>query len=1275
MAENLVGFFVNTLVLRCDTSGDPAFRDLLHRVRDTDLAAYAHQDLPFEWLVEVLSPTRSLSRQPLFQVLLALQNNAQATVDLPGLRTTAEVEPTGTAKFDLSFELTERRTSRGAPDGIKVRVEYSTDLFDQATVQAMLDRLGRVLFAVVADPGLRLSQVDVLDDAERRRLLGEHNGAQAWPVPATARDWFEAQAARTPGAAALSCDGSELSYAEVNLRASKLAHYLRAQGVSSGDLVALVLPRSADYVIATLAVHKAGAAYLPVDPAHPADRIGAIVAEARPVLAVAVMSTVAVLPESLDVIRLDDEALPVALAACPGHGPQVRVSPRDLAYVIYTSGSTGRPKGVAIEHASVTALVADQVERFRAGPGMRMLQFASFTFDAAVWEMNVALLSGATLVIATERDRDPGQPLTEFIRDQRVNIVSLPPSVVGPSGEGAGLPSDMVLIVAGEACPPDLAARWAPGRPMINAYGPTEATVCVTMSDPLPGAGKPPIGRPLAHARLYVLDQWLSPVPAGVTGELYIAGPQLARGYLNRRGLSAERFVPDPFGLPGTRMYRSGDLARWRDDGQLDYVGRADQQVKLRGFRIEPGEIASVLAGHESVAQAAVLLREDRPGDKRLVGYVVPTAAATEAALAGSAPVSELDQAPLLAHLAASLPDYMIPSVLVTVPALPLTSNGKTDHRALPAPSYPAAASGQPPRTPEEGILCQVFAEVLGLPEAGIDQSFFELGGDSISSIQVVSRARKRGLVIDARDIFERKTVASLAAVAVAAEERPLACGGDADGGAGPVAPTPIIRWLSDQGDRFDRFSQAVLLRTPAGLDRHRLGAALQAVIDHHDALRLRLDVTAEPGWRLAVTQEAPVAAADLIDVVDVTPDEDPDLLADRLVSAAAGRRDPQSGINLRAVIARPGPGPGYLLIVVHHLAVDGVSWRILLPDLLAAWRAVSAGQVPVLDPVGTSFRRWSAMLGEYARTTGCTSRLDAWREVKRGSSAVLASRALDPRRDVRRTARRRRCVLPPERTAPLLTTVPAAFHAEVQDVLLTGLVLAVGQWQRHQGTGTGRGLLLEVEGHGREPDAVPAAELADLSRTIGWFTTAYPVRLNAGVTDWAGLWSGGPAAGQAIRRIKEQLRSVPDRGLSYGLLRYLNSETAAELAGLPDAEIGFNHAGRVPVPGQGDWTLAGNGLLSAVDPGMPLPHVLDLNSVVLDGADGPTMVADWTWAGDLLPDDAAREISDGWFRALDCLAAHAASPRVGGHSPSDLMVHLDQDEIDDLEQDLADLL
>ncbi|OEU94797.1 non-ribosomal peptide synthetase [Streptomyces oceani] len=1278
--EELVGFFVNTMVLRNDLSGDPTFRELLGRARDTDLSAFANQDVPFESVVDVLSPSRSTSRQPLFQVMLAFQNNAPADFGLPGLTTTVHEVPTGTARFDLAFELTEQRAPDGSPAGVQGKLEYSADLFSETGATALANRLVCLLGKLTARPDSRLSAFDAMLPGEYEQLLyGWGEGGRAAP-PTVLPDLFAARVAAEPRRPALESAGHTVSFGALNEQANRLAHLLMARGVGPGDTVALVLPRSAATVTAVLAVLKSGAAYLPVDPGYPRDRIAHMLSDSRPAAIISASGQLTALPNPNDPGYADLPA-PILLNSRRTHhdlsgrsrrNPTDRqrtrpLRPMDAAYVIYTSGSSGLPKGVAVPHASVSVLCA-QHELFGVHENSRVLQFASLSFDAAAWEIISTLLAGAVLVLASDEQRSPGEPLARLIADSRIDVVCLPPTVLSAWPEDRAMPDGLTVITAGEACPPELVGRWSPGRRMLNAYGPTETTVCATISDPLQGAVKPPVGRPLAGTRVRVLDDALRPVPVGVTGELYISGAGLALGYLNRPGLTAGRFTADPYGEPGDRMYRTGDVVRWRPDGRLDYVARADDQVKLRGFRIELGEIETALLADPLIAQAAVIVREDRPGDRRLVGYAVPNSGPGTAAGPTTGPepvgVPELDTSAVRARLAAALPDYMVPAALVPMPELPLTGNGKLDRRALPEPEYGASASGRAPTTSLEETLCAAFAEVLGLEQVGADDSFFDLGGDSIISIQLVSRARKADLLLTAQDVFTHRTPAALAAVAQPATEQVVL---GTDDGVGELPLTPIVHWLRQLGGPMEGFHQAVVVHTPAGATQQLLGAALQALIDQHDALRLRLADSADQ-WALRVSEPGGVQAARLLRRTNLDTSSAEAVTAQVVAEADVARRElaPREGVMLRAVWFDAGPSaPGRLLLTLHHLAVDGVSWRILLPDLNAAYDAVRAGQRPALEPVGTSLRHWAGLLVEEARSVQRTAEIPLWHEVLDTPDSLLGSRRLDPARDRTHTAGSLRLELGADTTRAVLTEVPSVFHAEVNDVLLTGLALAVADWRNRRGD-DGSALLLDLEGHGREE----FAEGVDLSRTVGWFTTVCPIRLDIGSLDWDEVWAGGQAVGRLLKSVKEQLRSLPDHGLGYGLLRYL----APDSAGLSPAaapQLGFNYLGRLPAAQHDAWTPAPEsaGVAAGADAEMPLPHVLDVNALAEERPEGTRLVATWSWAGQLLTETDARAIADNWFRALEVLVAHARNPDAGGYTPSDVeLLTLSQEELDEFE-------
>ncbi|MDT0541361.1 non-ribosomal peptide synthetase [Streptomyces lonegramiae] len=763
--EELVGFFANTLVLRTDTSGNPTFRELLERVRSKALKAYAHGELPFERVVELVSPERSLARHPLFQVMLVFHPDGDAVPDLPGLRVGLEDVDTRSAKFDLTLSLRERFGRDGEPAGLTGELRYRTDLFDHGTAGQMAARLVRILAAAARSPELPVGRIDILDAAERHRVLTAWNDtdrhAPAPGLPAL----FSAQAARTPAAPAVSDGGLVLTYAELDARANRLAHLLAARGVGPEKLVAVALPRSAQAVIALLAVLKAGGAYLPLDPAYPAERLGAMLRDARPELVLTTGQDDPAAETAILRLLLDDASVRAELEGLPATPPAVRTHPGHPVYVIYTSGSTGRPKGVVVTHGALADYLAWARRAYPATAGTVLLH-TSLSFDLTVTALWTPLTVGGCLFtasipeIAEMRGNASGPTQSAGVP---FTFVKATPSHLPLLAEASGACSPTgQLLLAGEALTAEALRAWRrrhPDMTVHNVYGPTETTVSCADFPVEPGAELPPgtvpIGRPLANTRIYVLDSALAPVPPNVVGELYVAGSGLARGYLGRPGLSAERFVACPFGAPGERMYRTGDLARWRPTGVLDFMGRADQQVKIRGFRIEPGEIETALAADPVVAQVSVVVREDRRGDQRLVAYVVPVEGATPESMDGSA---VRERARLL------LPEYMVPAAVVPLSALPLTPNGKLDRAALPAPPAGIGKSCRGPGTPVEEVLCELFAEALGAEGIGADEGFFELGGHSLLAARLVGRiAARLGVEVRLRDLFEAPTVAALA--------------------------------------------------------------------------------------------------------------------------------------------------------------------------------------------------------------------------------------------------------------------------------------------------------------------------------------------------------------------------------------------------------------------------------------------------------------------------------------------------------------------------------
>src|SRR5216683_1206072 len=1028
--DDLVGFFVNTLVLRSDLSGDPPITTLLARARDAGLGAFAHQDVPFERLVEDLAPARSMARHPLFQIALTLQNTAGAILDFPALDTSAVPVGTGTAKFDLWLNLTERHDGDGTPAGLHGHLEYATDLFDHPTAQQLTWRLTHVLHAITTNPAQRTSQVDILDPAERRQLLGWD--ATQRPVPTrTLPALLEAQVARSPRATAVRHGTAEHSYAQLNAAANRLARRLAAMGVGPEAVVGVLLERSAELIVALLGVLKVGGAYLPLDPDYPAARIGYMLADtmlaetlrantvsAKTMPRVVITSRALASHQGLAglpglagagpadavgvmVLVIDHPAVQAELAALDtsdlADGDRVApLLPAHPAYVIYTSGSTGQPKGVIVPHAGLTNLVSWHVTTYQVTPGDRVSQVFKLGFDASVWEMLPCLAGGGTLLFPSADDQLQPERLLAWMAEAGITVAFLP-TALAEQVQGLPWPPGLalrLLLTGGDAL--TRSPRQDTGFEFVNHYGLTESSVVSTAGRVLPGEDRiPSIGGPIWNTQVHVLGSRLELVPPGVAGELYVAGAGLARGYLGRAGLTAGRFVACPFGPPGARMYRTGDLACWNGAGELEFRGRADDQVKVRGFRIEPGEVEALLAADARVAQAVVVGREDRPGDVRLVGYVVPAAGAV------------VDGVTLRAVVAGVLPEYLVPSAVMVLDGLPLTVNGKVDRKALPAPAYGAGAAGVRVTAPAAGemspleeIVSGAFAAVLGVERVGAADSFFELGGHSLLATRLVSRLRLvLGAEVPLRWLFESPVVAALAARLVGA--------GSARAALGP-RPRPEVVPLSFAQQRLWFLAQLegpsatynipVAVRLAGELDVPALRAAITDVVERHEALRTVFPVAGgQPSQHVLdvadVTVDLPVADVDLSALTGVA----------ALAGAAAEPFDLAGGIPLRARLFRVGSREHVLVVVVHHIAGDGWSMAPLARDVSRAYAARREGRAPGWAPLPVQYADYTLwqreLLGEEDDPGSLLSaQLAYWREALAGVPEELPLPADRPR-------------------------------------------------------------------------------------------------------------------------------------------------------------------------------------------------------------------------------------------------------------------------------------
>ncbi|MFB9907697.1 amino acid adenylation domain-containing protein [Allokutzneria oryzae] len=1185
--ERLVGFFVNTLVLRSTVDSSVPFTEFLAQVRDTALGAFGNSDVPFERLVEILQPERDPSRTPLVQALVVLQNTPSSTVELDGLSIEELELPATMAIFDLSFEFTER------DGGLIGLVEYNTDLFDRATIQRLAGHLAVLFDAIIAAPETLVARLPILTEPERRQLTeGWNDTAVETGQPRCVHELVEAQARLRPSAVAVTCEGEQLTYAQLDTRANQVAHHLMGLGVRPGTLVAVSLERGLDMVVGLLGVLKAGGAYVPLDPDYPADRLAFMLADTSAPVLLTQTGLGDLATGEAEVVTMDAD-WPV-IAAQPTWAPNSGVTAEDLAYVIYTSGSTGTPKGVQVEHRSVANLLETTRVGFGFGREDVWTVFHSYAFDFSVWEMWGGLSFGGRIVVVPRSVARAPESMWSLLADEGVTVLNQTPSsfrgLVRTAVEaGCPVPPRLRLVIfGGEALEPTHLRTWFDSYPgattrLVNMYGITETTVHVTRHDldwaEISRTGRVGIGRPLPNYRAYLLDPDGNQVPVGVAGELFIGGAGVARGYLNRPDLTADRFVEDPF-VPGQRMYRTGDVAKHQPDGTLTYLGRADDQVKIRGFRIELGEIEAAIATHSAVTEAVVVAREDTPGDRRLVAYVITTATPVE----------------LREHLRRSLPEHMIPAVFVPLDELPLSPSGKVDRRALPVPEARGERGGAfvEPTPGVERELAEIWSAVLGVERVGATDNFFDLGGDSILSIQVVSAARKAGHHLSTKDMFTHQTVRELAEVATAATT-------SADSGpvTGSAPLTPIQSWFfAEHPVQPDHFTMSLHLELAEHAREEVVRAALEALVAKHDALRSRFEC-ADGVWRQHLK---PVDSTSLAFHVADKADHHAEALAAQRGHSLA------DGPLVRAVLLT-GDGAPKLFLSIHHAVVDGVSWRILLEDFSTAYEQISSGSEVDLGPRTTSYVDWASNLRDYVTTGKLDGEVGHWVAAAEAVAALPLDRKGLNSNGSRRTLATR---LTTAETELLLRKVPGRFRTQINDVLLGAVAVALSEW-----TGSDT-VVVDVEGHGRED----ILDGVDLSRTVGWFTTIYPVALTVpGGEDWRAL----------AKAVRAQLRAVPGRGIGYGALKYLGGHPALLAAG--SAPVSFNYLGQwdTAVGSGGVVRRQLDGLGSDQADDQLATHVLD----VVGGVHGGELEITWQYSENLHDEATVRRIAD---RAADAL-------------------------------------
>ena len=1135
---------------------------------------------------------------------------------------------------------------------ISIEIGYEKQRYDEAAIRRMLRHMELLLGAMAADPHQRLSLLPLMSDAERRQVLADFNDTQrAYPAENCIHQLIEQQVQRTPSAVAVIDPHRQITYRELNERANQLARFVRCLPLAAEEVAAFCLDSSFDMVVSMLAISKAGAAYLPLDPSNPPDRLAFMIRDSNASLVITLRRFLHLLPDHINTICLDAES--AKLSTHSDQDLDNLASSQNALYVVYTSGSTGSPKGIIVEHRSLVNETLAFIAEHGMQPGDRLLQFASVGFDVAAEEVFSSLMCGAAVVVGQQKTLLSVDELVDCCKRHRVSVLNLPSAywhewVSQMTFGRLSLPDSLRLVIVGnERVSADRFQAWLKavgGRiEWKNAYGPTEATVTTTIyrgAETDQSMKSVPIGRPIANAEVYVLDREMNPVPIGVRGELYIGGAGLARGYLNRAELTAESFVAHPYSSElGARLYRTGDVGRYLEDGQIEFIGRRDEQVKVRGYRVELGEIEVALGEHHGVREAVVVARENNANNLRLVGYVV----AEEQGIT----VEELRR-----YLAERLPAYMQPSNIIIIDEMPKTPIGKIDRRRLPQVEWngTARAEKREAETETQRQMQRIWREVLAVEAIGVEDNFFELGGDSILSLQVVARARRVGLMVTPKQVFENPTIAELVLMAsqatlVEAEQGLVT---------GEVYLTPIQRWMFEQqfGDR-NHYNQAVLLEADREIRVEELKEVIKRIVEHHDALRMRYGQ--EGGeWKQEVIEEEREEIVEEVDLTAVSEQQESAAI-DEAAERIERSLDIERGPMVRVAVMEVGRRRRRLIfMVIHHLVVDGVSWRVILEDMGKGLEQVKRGEEVRFEAKTTSFKQWAMLLNDYAQTDALNQELPYWLNLLDSQPSPLPVDFPDGINSAA-SAEIISSELSQQQTRALLQELPELFRTRINEALLSALARAYGRW-----SGASQ-LLVDVEGHGREE----IIEGIDLSRTVGWFTTIYPVKLES---------REGEAATETLKRVKEEIRRIPNRGIGYGVLRYLRAgeEVREKMRSLPQAQISFNYLGQTDqVMEQGGWLRLSRG--SAGKPGSPAgkqTYLIEVNAIVEEGR----LRVNWSYGQNIYQPSTIDAFAEAFKDALVELIAHCQSDEVRGQLPSDFPYSgLGQKELDDFISEIGE--
>jgi amino acid adenylation domain-containing protein/non-ribosomal peptide synthase protein (TIGR01720 family) len=1225
--ESLIGFFINIVALRSNVSGNETFLNLLQAVKKTTLEAFEQQEVSFGKVVEAVVKERDVSRNPLCQVMFVLQN----TPEIPELRLgDLNLSLTGyeqsTAQYDFIVRITETAS------GLEGTIQYSTALFKAETIDRLMNNFEVLLTSVVSQPQNSIDKLTLLTEWEKNKLLHEFNDtATPFPHEKTIIDLFKEQVVKRPEAPAIIFNDRCITYQELDERSNQLAHYLQSKGVKQETLVPICTGRSVEMLVGIFGILKAGGVYVPIDPDYPAERILYMLNDTDADLIVTTQSVRSkLIDSSLEVIELDTSR-PI-LDSLPVEDLSVKITPDNLCYVIYTSGSTGKPKGVMVEHKGIVNLSVSQAKALRLEPGMKTLQFASFGFDASCYEIFNTLLSGGTLVLCTKEDLTSAERIKYLIERNAIEVAVLPPSYQSIILDSLG--TLKTIVSAGEPLNEATGTKIQQrGVRLINAYGPTENTVCVSLTDnPILANNVIVIGKPIANVEVYILDKSLSISPIGSIGEICVSGVQVARGYLNRMDLAAEKFIRNPFGKnQHSRLYKTGDIGRWLPDGNIEYLGRIDEQVKIRGYRIELGEIESVLLQSKLIEQAVVIAKEDAEGHRRLVAYVQV--------------VGEFDKGAVINYLQTKLPDYMIPAIWVSVDHFSLTHNGKIDKKALPDPDA-NLQNGEKHALPQNELelkLAAVWEDLLEVEGIGIHDNFFELGGDSILTIQVVSRMRKHGFHLEVTDIFSNQTIATLSSYMAGKSREAVA--GEQGYLTGPSGLLPIQQWYFEkEPEAISHYNQSVLLAINKKVTEVELKKAFETLVLRHDALRFTYSKV-NGQWNQEYKDKIEETQVTLEDLKSVSIELIGSLLNER-ADEYQRSLDITKGRLLQAVLFETpaSEASNRLLIVIHHLVVDGVSWRILLEELEQLLEGSFNGVKNELGNKTSSYRQWYEALEKYGQSSVLTSQIPYWHKAIKGYKPIRVDKECKENVKAKDTGTVT-VRLGLEQTRNLVQEVPRVYHTEINDLLLCALTKTIGEWNETSE------VVIGMEGHGREN----ISDNVDLTKTVGWFTTLYPLYLHTNDVD---------SLANLIKTVKEQLRQIPDKGIGYGVLRYINKDIVLK----DDAwDIQFNYLGQLD-------NVVKESKLLAVAPELtgagkseeqPVNEKLSVNSHIRNGE----LVLNWSYSTKHYHHETIKTLANKFILNLESLISHCLDQEKSGsvYTPSDygLGSHVSYQELD----------